>query len=131
MVQLIKYVLFLSVIFHLNSTSIKAQIANIEFREKNFPGKETEFNAAFDAYHKGDYYFLRGSVYFDKAVSYYLLAQKFNPNNADLNYQIGLSYLGMQTDRLKALPYLEKARNLNQLMGNEFLFSLGSAYQSL
>ena len=128
MIQFIKYVFLLGVIFSININSIKAQITNTEFREKNFPGKEAEFTAAFDAYHKGDYYFLRGSVYFDKAVNFYLIAQKFNPNNADLNYQIGLSYLGMQTDRLKALPYLEKARNLNQLMGNEFLFSLGSAY---
>ena len=128
MIQRIKYAFLFCILLNININSTSAQIANIEFREKNFPGQEVEFKSAFEALHQGDYYFLRGPVYFDKAVGYYLIAQKFNPNNADLNYQIGLCYLGMQTDRLKALPYLEKARNLNQQMGIDFLFSLGLAY---
>jgi len=128
MIQSIKNAFLLCVFFNININSTIAQITNVEFREKNFPGNEAEFKSAFEALHQGDYYFLRGPVYFDKAVSFYLTAQKFNPNNADLNYQIGLCYLGMQTDRLKSLPYLEKARNLNQQMGTEFLFSLAMAY---
>jgi outer membrane protein OmpA-like peptidoglycan-associated protein/tetratricopeptide (TPR) repeat protein len=129
MSQLFKYFFLLGFLFIVAANIAKAQETNIEFREKNFIGKESEFKKAFNAYKQGDYYFLRGPVYFDKAVEYYLTAQKFNPNNADLNYQIGLCYLGMQIDRLKALPYLEKARTLNQQMGIEFLLALGSAYQ--
>jgi outer membrane protein OmpA-like peptidoglycan-associated protein/tetratricopeptide (TPR) repeat protein len=128
MIRIIKYTFLCFIFIYINLSLTHAQIANVEFREKNFPGNEAEFKSAFEALQQGDYYFLRGSVYYDKAVSFYLTAQKFNPNNADLNYQIGLCYLGMQTNRLKALPYLEKARNLNQQMGNEFLFSLGLAY---
>ncbi|MFN3916191.1 MAG: hypothetical protein ACK4K0_00500 [Flavobacteriales bacterium] len=31
------------------------------------------------------------------------------PNNANVNYKAGVSYLNMSNDRMKALPYLEKA----------------------
>jgi outer membrane protein OmpA-like peptidoglycan-associated protein/tetratricopeptide (TPR) repeat protein len=111
------------------TVQLSAQTSNVEFREKNFAGRENEFKQAFDAYKKGDYYFLRGPVYFPQALEFYLKAQDFNPNNADLNYQIGLCYLSLQVDRLQSLPYLERARMLNSELGTEFLFSLGNAYQ--
>jgi len=116
--------------FFLSPCVIQAQqMLSVEFREKNFEGREKEFKQAFDSYKKGDYYFLRGPVYFPQALENYLKAQTFNPNNADLNYQIGLCYLSLQVNRLQALPYLQRARELNQQMGNQFLISLGKAYQ--
>jgi len=114
----------LSISVHLNG-----QISNVEFKSKNFPAKEAEFKKADDALKKGDYYFLRGPVYFQQALENYLIAQDFNPDNADLNHQIGLCYLNLQVDRLKSLPYLERARMLNVDLGIDFLFSLGNAYQ--
>jgi outer membrane protein OmpA-like peptidoglycan-associated protein/tetratricopeptide (TPR) repeat protein len=105
-----------------------AQIGNVEFREKNFEGREAEFKKAFDHYKKGDYFFLRGPVYFPQALENYLVAQTFNPDNADLNFQIGLCYLNLQVDRLKSLPYLQRAQRLNPDLGNQFLLSLGKAY---
>lgn len=110
------------------SGTIQAQIVNIEFREKNFAGREADFKKAFDHYKKGDYYFLRGPVYFPQALENYLKAQDFNPDNADLNFQIGLCYLNMQVDRLKALPYLQRAQAINPKLGSEFLVALGNAY---
>lgn len=101
----------------------------IEFREKNFPGREKEFNAAFDAFKKGDGFFLRGPAYFEQALEQYLKAQEFNSNSADLNYQIGLCYLSMGKGRLNALPFLERARSLRAQMGIGFMFDLGLAYQ--
>ncbi|MCB0819684.1 MAG: PD40 domain-containing protein, partial [Bacteroidetes bacterium] len=108
--------------------NVQGQVANVEFREKNFEGREKEFKVAFDHYKKGDYYFLRGPVYFPQALENYLKAQSFNPDNADLNYQIGLCYLNLQVNRLQSLPYLQRARMLNQEMGTQFLISLGKAY---
>lgn len=105
-----------------------AQVGNVDFREKNFEGREAEFKKAFDHYKKGDYYFLRGPVYFPQALENYLAAQTFNPDNADLNFQIGLCYLNLQVDRLKSLPYLQRAQRLNPNLGNQFLISLGKAY---
>lgn len=102
---------------------------NVEFKSKNFPGREKAFQTALEAYQKGDYYFLRGPVYYPQALAQYLNAQQFNPNNADLNYQIGLCYLSLQKDRLLALPYLERARSLSTAFGIDFLLALGNAYQ--
>ncbi|MEX1189358.1 MAG: OmpA family protein [Bacteroidia bacterium] len=107
---------------------LNAQVSNVEFREKNFEGRTSDFKKAFDQYKKGDYYFLRGPVYFPQALENYLAAQSFNPDNADLNYQIGLCYLNLQVDRLKALPYLQRAQRLNPSLGSQFLISLGKAY---
>lgn len=101
----------------------------IQFREKNFPGREKEFNLAFDAFKKGDGFFLRGPAYFEQALEQYLKAQEFNSFSADLNYQIGLCYLNLGKDRLKALPFLERARMLRAQMGTGFMFDLGIAYQ--
>lgn len=102
---------------------------NVEFRAASFPGREKEFEEAFEWLKQGDGYFLRGPVYFEQALEFYLKAQNFNPNNADLNYQIGLCYLGMNKGRLNALRYFERALALNSEMGNRFLFDLGKAYQ--
>ena len=107
---------------------LQAQQTNVEFRERNFPGKEDAFKVAFDQYKTADRYFLRGPVYFPEALDNYLKAQAFNPDNADLNYQIGYCYLNLAKDRLKALPYLERARSLKQDMGADFLLNLGKAY---
>lgn len=101
----------------------------IEFREKNFPGREKEFNIAFDAFKRGDGFFLRGPAYFEQALEQYLKAQEFNSNSADLNYQIGLCYLSLGKGRLNALPFLERARSLRAQMGIGFMYDLGLAYQ--
>lgn len=120
---------FLFVLIAGVSVQLSAQVSNVEFRAKNFPGQEANFKLADEAYKRGDFYFLRGPIYFPQALKEYLIAQDFNPNNADLNQQIGLCYLSLQIDRLKALPYLERARSLNSDLGNDFLYSLGKAYQ--
>lgn len=62
------------------------------------------------------------------ALPYYLKANNFNPNNADLNYKIGRCYL-VSNDRLKATPYLEKALKLNPNVSPDIYYYLGLAYQ--
>ena len=104
-------------------------MGNLEFDEKKFPGRETECRAAAKAFESGDGFFMRGPAYFEQALEYYLKAQEFNSHNAALNYQLGLCYLNLSKDRLKALPYLERAQELKQDMGAAFLFDLGMAYQ--
>lgn len=125
--RIIRFLFVLSILCL--SVQLSGQISNMEFKSKNFPTKEAEFKIADEALKKGDYYFVRGPVYFQQALENYLIAQDFNPDNADLNHQIGLCYLNLQVDRLKSLPYLERARMLNVDLGIDFLFSLGNAYQ--
>ncbi len=102
---------------------------DLPFDAKRFPGREKECAEAVKQIEKGDAYFMKGPAYFGEALQYYLKAQEFNTHNADLNYQIGLCYLNMSKDRLKALPFFERALQLKSDMGNDFLFDLGIAYQ--
>jgi len=44
------------------------------------------------------------------ALTYYLEANKINPNNANLNYKIGICYL-FTTDKQLGLEHLEKPNN--------------------
>lgn len=126
----IKSFLLLNAVFVLSSITLRGQVLNqhVEFRSANFPGREKEFNAAFEAFQKGDQFFLRGTVYYEEAIRWYLKAQEFNPDNADLNYQLGQCYLRLNRDRLKALPFLERARLLKPNMGAGFLYDLAQAY---
>lgn len=126
----LKRFLLLNAVMVLTSISLMGQVltADVEFRASNFPGREKEFKEAFEAFQKGDQFFLRGPVYFEEAIRWYLKAQEFNPNNADLNFQLGMCYLRLNKDRLKALPYLERARLLKPDMGPDFLYALAQAY---
>ncbi len=116
-------------LFLVSFTHAQVIMGNLEFDEKKFPGRENECKAAAKAFETGDGFFMRGPVYFEQALEFYLKAQDFNSHNADLNYQIGLCYLNLNKDRLKALPFLERAQELKQDMGASFLFDLGMAYQ--
>jgi outer membrane protein OmpA-like peptidoglycan-associated protein/tetratricopeptide (TPR) repeat protein len=124
-----RHLLVLSLILLIFPAVAQVNTNEIEFREKNFPGREKEFNAAFEAFRKGDGFFFRGPNYYEQALEQYLKAQEFNSNSADLNYQIGLCYLSLGKDRLNALPFLERAKTLRAQMGSGFMFDLGIAYQ--
>lgn len=84
---------------------------NIEFKISNFPNKKSEFKEAFSNYRKGMKYFEMGPHFFDDALDYYLKANEFNPNEAKLNYQIGVIYSMRKNE--KAIKYFEKAMSLD------------------
>src|SRR5205823_2367377 len=63
---------------------------------------------------------------YQEALEFYLKADQFEPNVPMLDYSIGLCY--SNTDqRLKALPFLEKAKN-SGLTFPEINFNLGQSY---
>src|SRR5690606_32465640 len=51
------------------------------------------------------------------ALDFYLNAHKINPDNADVNFQIGKIYLET-IHKTKSLPYLQKAYALNERFPN-------------
>ncbi|MFN4123253.1 MAG: OmpA family protein [Flavobacteriales bacterium] len=103
---------------------------NIDFEEKNFPNRQAGFKYAMEQYRKGDYYLMRGPVYFPQAIEHYLEAAAFNPHNAELNYLIGNCYLNLNVDKLRALPYLQRAIDLApQRLKPEYVYALGQAFQ--
>ncbi len=77
----------------LSFTIVQSLAQNVEFEKKNFPGKKDELNEAKDNIEKGDEIFEQGEAYYRDALPYYLKANNFNPNNAKLNFKIGLCYL--------------------------------------
>lgn len=64
---------------------------------------------------------------YKKALEHYLSANNFNPDNADLNYKIGICYL--QTElRFKALDYFLKAFQLDRDIREDVHFMMGRSF---
>ncbi|HON97926.1 MAG TPA: hypothetical protein PK222_06715, partial [Bacteroidales bacterium] len=75
----------------------------------------------------GNSLFIKGEGYYNEALDYYLKANLFNPDNAELNYKIGICYL-YTADKDKALEHLEKAYNLKSDVAEDITYYLGMAY---
>ena len=67
-------------------------------------------------------------VIFKQAIFNYQKAQNFNPNNAELNYKIGSSFL-FTNQKQEAYSYLVKAKGLNADLPSDFLFYYAMALQ--
>jgi outer membrane protein OmpA-like peptidoglycan-associated protein len=70
-------------------------------------------------------FFDRG-LYID-AIPAYREVLKVDPNDAEANYKLGMSYL-KTIHKLKALPYLEKAYTINPALDEKIDYNLATAY---
>ena len=68
------------------------------------------------------------TVIFQQAIFKYQKAQKFNPNNAELNYKIGSSLL-FTNQKQEVYSYLAKAKAFNVELPADFLFYYAMALQ--
>lgn len=103
---------------------------NVEFEKANFPNQKAELKEAKRNIEEGDkFYEPSGGMFPDyaTALTFYLKANNFNPNNALLNYKIGRCYLESPFPQ-KATAHLEKALQLNPNIGGNIHFYLGYAY---
>lgn len=100
---------------------------NVDFTKANFPGKEDALKDALRNIKKGDELFNGGTQLYNLALDYYLKANDFNPENADLNYKIGICYL-FSAFKPRSIPYLEKAKNLNPNVNTKLSYYFGRAY---
>ncbi len=124
--EIMKSILLLITIFF--STALIAQ-RDIAFLKENFPNDKDGFKDARDNIKTADKIFEEGNTsYFNKAIPYYEKAQAFNPESAELNYKLGVSYLHSPVKRM-ALAYLEKSHaldpeydsyNINYLIGKGY-----------
>lgn len=118
-----KIIFILSIII---STAAFAQ--NVEFTKENFKDDKDGLKEAKKNLEKGDEFFAMATVFYKQALDpYYLAAYKFNPNNALLNYKIGKCYL-YSNYKLKSIPFLEKAIQLNPAVDPQVHYLLGKAY---
>ncbi len=102
---------------------------NVEFKSSNFKDKKEEFKKIEDVLALGDISFkLANDAFFmvkspgnnyQKALVQYEIAQKFNPNNAELNFKIGTCHAN-SSNPYKSIEYIKKAKTLDP-MCNPFL----------
>ena len=100
-------------IFVIAWSSIAFSQQNVEFSKSNFKNDKSGLKEALLNIEDGDYYYSLSSSNADLSLKYYLKANKFNPNNALLNFKIGLCYLDANPAS-KALEYLNKAKAINK-----------------
>ncbi|MBL7884275.1 MAG: PD40 domain-containing protein [Bacteroidia bacterium] len=117
-----KALFILSLLFVANSFA-----QNVEFTKENFKDNKDGLKEAKKNLEEGDKLFAEGSVFYRQALDFYLPAHKFNPNNALLNYKIGKCYI-YSSFKLKSIPFLEKAVQLNPNVDPQLRFILGKAY---
>tara|TARA_R110001592_G_scaffold346229_2_gene638700 strand:+ start:808 stop:2790 length:1983 start_codon:yes stop_codon:yes gene_type:complete len=98
---------------------------NKPFDKANFSDKEG-LKAALKNIHEGDAFYF--SYIYSKALDKYLDANKFNPNNAELNAKIGDCYLNTGKYK-KAQKHLEKSIELDKEIDSYFIYKLGQTYQ--
>ena len=112
---------------------------DVAFKKGNFKDDKSGFEKAKANLVSGDEWLEKGKAKvlvmeyaadeYSKALEYYLPAQKFNPNNSQLNRKIGHAYLYTNTP-YKAMPFLKKSLELAGDKSSPFLyFLLGKAYQ--
>lgn len=111
----------------LGPLSLLAQ--NVEFDKNLFKEQKTEFKEAVKNIEVGDeYYFSQPMARYPQAMPYYEAANKFNPNNGELNFKIGMCYLNSNL-KFKALSYFEKAYKLKPDVSPDIHFYLGKGSQ--
>ena len=108
------------------SHSVFAQ--DITFKIENFQGKEKQFKEAVENLNTGMELIKKDSLNCSFALKYLEAANAFNPNNADLNFKLGLVLL--QTRRsYEALEYFLKAEKLNPLVNTAIDFYVSQGLQ--
>ena len=119
-----KRILFFLMFIFAFSNNIISQ--DIQFSSSYFPNspglKEAKKNIRM-----GNSLFIKGEGYYNEALDYYLKANLFNPDNAELNYKIGICYL-YTADKDKAVEHLEKAYRLKSDVTEDITYYLGMAY---
>ena len=106
---------------------LKAQ-DNIEIIQDEFNTGKKGFPEAWKNVKQGNKYFeenTKGS--YSKALDYYLEAYKFNPDNPELNYKIGICYLN-SIFKAESLNYLLKVKEIKPAISKKLNWYLGNAY---
>ena len=134
-----KYIYLFSILFC--AAIVNAQ--DVPFDKKLFKEQKDAFKAAkeqldigYDVYeiipenyfdvNTGEY--KTRKMYYREALTPLFNANKFNSNNAQLNYRIGRCYLMNAVYKEEAVPHLEKALKLNPNVAPDIQYHLGMAY---
>ena len=127
-----KLVLLVLILVSLVLISILAPVStfaqnNVEFYIGNFKNAPEDFQQAMEDLNKGDKFYKSGVGSYGIALENYLKANKFNPDNAELNYRIGKCYL-YSTYKAQSIDYFKKASKLNKYIAIDIHFMLACGY---
>jgi outer membrane protein OmpA-like peptidoglycan-associated protein len=100
---------------------------NVEFDKRNFGNDKAGLRLALRGIETGDLYYYGPDYIKYLAIEPYLRASSFNPNNALLNFKLGICYLN-SPNKFRALDYLRRAYQLNPAVDMHITFYLGEAY---
>lgn len=115
-------------VFCFTAINLFAQ-TNVEFTKDNFSKDSKGLKTALRSILEGNELFVNRKCCYGVALEHYLKANAFNPENALLNYKIGVCYLNsIQKD--KAFAFLQKAFSLNKSVADDIHFQLGLALQN-
>ncbi len=115
--------------FMLLSISLMAQDSPGIYKDEFYVPHRRRFNYAWKAVLLGDKFYnerTRGGYMY--ALENYKIAYGYNPDNAALNYKLGVCYL-KTVYKDSSLIYLKKAYKLNRHIVRDFYWELGQAYQ--
>ncbi|OQX78664.1 MAG: hypothetical protein B6D61_04965 [Bacteroidetes bacterium 4484_249] len=125
--------IYITVCFLIVSVFINTTMAqSVGFTKYNFPNHKQELSNALRDIKEGDKYYERGPGMFRLAIEQYMKANKFNPNNALLNYKLGRCHL-YDNDKSESIKYFEKAIELDSRISldmkyNDVNYLLARAY---
>ncbi|MBL4657460.1 MAG: PD40 domain-containing protein, partial [Flavobacteriales bacterium] len=74
---------------------------------------------------RAERYFFQGPDKYDKAIEQFIVALTIAPNSAYINFKIGECYLLGNKNKLKSIPYLEKAFHQNKRIDDRIHWLLG------
>jgi len=101
---------------------------NVKVKKPEFKTESTDgLPEAWKSIKKGDKFFKAGKGTYRDARELYLSANKYNPDNAELNYKIGITYL-FSDDKFESQEYLENAFNLKENVAGDIRYMLGQSY---
>ena len=119
--------LFLSIIFIFFTFYLHAQ--NIEFNDDFFKNDTKGLKQAIKNIKEGNMYFdMNKKGAYLHALPPYMEAYKINPNNALLNYKIGICYL-YSSEKTKAFDYFKRAIELDPNVAPDVKFLFGQSCQ--
>ncbi len=106
-----------------------AQVQDVPFSKDYFPKEQREqLQEAVRNIKEGDEFFEIGQrAAYLQALDYYLKANNFNPNNAELNYKIGKCYL-FSMHKAKSIYFLEKANKMKPNVAPDLSLLLAQAF---
>jgi outer membrane protein OmpA-like peptidoglycan-associated protein/tetratricopeptide (TPR) repeat protein len=119
---------------------------NVKFERANFSGKEDDLQKALMNIAQGEeflfeaetmlsgigvdiHYKAKAKEMISKGISYFLQANEFNPQSAQLNYTIGRAYFYIE-NYAKAEEFLKKAKSLDDQSFRDIDFFIGQIYQA-